>query len=114
MGKCAGTGTTSWKDSKTWNPANGARNDPTYEVLAQATDSDSGRYRRSGRCFIARISLPQLAGTDYCEYCINQAAKPVSQIVIFVSHLVVPEVYRQANLLGMVDWTWQYILWSIR
>ena len=47
-----------------------------------------------GALLYGKNQPPQMAGTDYCECCINQAAKPVGQAVIFVSHLVVPEVYR--------------------
>lgn len=57
---------------------------------------------------------PQLAGPDYYTYYINQDTQPVGRIGIFVSHLVMPEGYRELDFLTLADKSLQYIPWPIR
>jgi protoheme ferro-lyase len=57
---------------------------------------------------------PQLAKTDYYEYYINQDTQPVGRIGIFVSHLVMPETYREDDFYMYASKSLQYIPWPIR
>jgi protoheme ferro-lyase len=57
---------------------------------------------------------PQLAGPDYYEYYINQDVEPIGRIGIFVSHLVMPEDYREEDFVAMAGKSLQYIPWPIR
>lgn len=57
---------------------------------------------------------PQLAKTDYYEYYINQDTQPEGRIGVFVSHLVMPEDYREEDFLALAKKSLQYIPWPIR
>jgi hypothetical protein len=57
---------------------------------------------------------PQLAGPDYYEYYINQDAQPVGKIGVFISHLVMPEDFREEDFITMAGKSYQYIPWPIR
>ncbi|TDJ45153.1 MAG: hypothetical protein E2O50_01935, partial [Gammaproteobacteria bacterium] len=57
---------------------------------------------------------PQLAGTDYYQYYINQDTQPVGKIGIFVSHLVMAENFREEDFIAMAQKSYQYIPWPIR
>jgi protoheme ferro-lyase len=57
---------------------------------------------------------PQLAATDYYQYYVNQDTQPVGKIGIFVSHLVMPEEYREEDFIAIIKRTYQYIPWPIR
>ena len=57
---------------------------------------------------------PQLAGPDYYEYYISQDTQPVGKIGIFVSHLVMPEDFREEDFIAMAGKSYQYIPWPIR
>ena len=57
---------------------------------------------------------PQLAKTDYYDYYINQDTKPEGRIGIFVSHLIMPENYREEDFHYLADKSLQYIPWPIR
>ena len=57
---------------------------------------------------------PQLAKPDYYEYYVNQEAKPEGHIGIFISHLVMPEDYRQEDFYTLAGKSLQYIPWPIR
>jgi len=57
---------------------------------------------------------PQLVGTDYYQYYINQDTQPVGKIGIFVSHLVMPEDYREEDFIALAKKSYQYIPWPIR
>jgi protoheme ferro-lyase len=57
---------------------------------------------------------PQLAKPDYYEYYVNQDTKPVGRIGVFISHLVMPENYRQDDFYTLAGKSLQYIPWPIR
>jgi hypothetical protein len=57
---------------------------------------------------------PQLADPDYLGYYLNQDTKPVGQIGIFASHLVMPEDFREEDFITMAGKSYQYIPWPIR
>ena len=57
---------------------------------------------------------PQLADTNYYEYYINQDTQPEGRIGIFVSHLIMPEDYREEDFLTLAKKSLQYIPWPIR
>ena len=44
---------------------------------------------------------PQLMGTNYYEYYLNQDTQPVGRIGIFASHLVMPENYREEDFIAL-------------
>ena len=46
---------------------------------------------------------PQLAGPDYYSYYLNQDTKPVGRVGIFVSHLVMPEHYREEDFVTYAE-----------
>ena len=57
---------------------------------------------------------PQLAGPDYYEYYIDQDTTPVGRIGVFVSHLIMPEDYRELDFYTLAGKSLQYIPWPIR
>ncbi len=57
---------------------------------------------------------PQLVGPDYYAYYKNQDTSPEGRIGIFVSHLVMPENYREEDFLTYAEKSYQYIPWPIR
>ena len=57
---------------------------------------------------------PQLAGPDYYEYYINQDTRPEGRIGIFISHLIMPEGYREEDFYTLAGKSLQYIPWPIR
>ncbi len=57
---------------------------------------------------------PQLAAPDYYDYYLNQDTRPVGRIGIFVSHLVMPEYYREEDFFMLASKSLQYIPWPIR
>ena len=57
---------------------------------------------------------PQLAEPDYYSYYINQDTQPVGKIGVFISHLVMPENYREEDYLTIAEKSLQYIPWPIR
>ncbi|MGI9343687.1 MAG: hypothetical protein ACR2QV_12620 [Gammaproteobacteria bacterium] len=57
---------------------------------------------------------PQLADPDYLGYYLNQDTRPVGKIGIFVSHLVMPEDFREEDFLTLAAKALQYIPWPIR
>ncbi len=57
---------------------------------------------------------PQLVGPDYYSYYLNQDTRPVGRIGIFVSHLVMPENYREEDFITYAQKSYQYIPWPIR
>ncbi|MDP6617254.1 MAG: hypothetical protein QF790_08840 [Gammaproteobacteria bacterium] len=56
---------------------------------------------------------PQLAKPNYYEYYIDQDTQPVGRIGIFVSHLVMPEDFRQEDFFTFASKALQYIPWPI-
>ena len=57
---------------------------------------------------------PQLAGPDYYSYYMEQDTQPEGRIGIFISHLVMPEDYREEDFFTLADKSLQYIPWPIR
>lgn len=57
---------------------------------------------------------PQLAKPDYYEYYISQDTKPEGRVGIFISHLVMPEDYREEDFYTLAGKSLQYIPWPIR
>lgn len=57
---------------------------------------------------------PQLVGPDYYGYYLNQDTRPEGRIGIFVSHLVMPEDYRQEDFMTLAEKSYQYIPWPFR
>ncbi len=57
---------------------------------------------------------PQLAQPDYYEYYINQDSRPEGRVGIFVTHLIMPENYREEDFFMMARKSLQYIPWPIR
>jgi protoheme ferro-lyase len=67
-----------------------------------------------GAVFVSKNQPPQLAKTDYYEYYINQDTVPVGKIGIFVSHLILPEDFREEDFFVLAGKSLQYIPWPIR
>ena len=57
---------------------------------------------------------PQLADTNYYEYYIRQDTQPEGRIGVFISHLIMPEHYREEDFLTLAKKSLQYIPWPIR
>ncbi len=57
---------------------------------------------------------PQLAGPDYYTYYLNQDTQPEGRIGVFISHLVMPENYREEDFVAIAGKSYQYIPWPIR
>jgi hypothetical protein len=57
---------------------------------------------------------PQLTGPDYFSYYLNQDTKPEGRVGIFISHLVMPEDYREEDFVTYASKSYQYIPWPIR
>lgn len=57
---------------------------------------------------------PQLANPNYYEYYLSQDTQPVGRIGIFVSHLVMPEDFRQEDFFTVSKKALQYIPWPVR
>ncbi|MBT8423249.1 MAG: hypothetical protein HKN56_10560 [Gammaproteobacteria bacterium] len=57
---------------------------------------------------------PQLVGPDYYSYYLEQDTRPVGRIGVFVSHLVLPEDYREEDYVTIAGKSYQYIPWPIR
>ena len=63
---------------------------------------------------VSQNQPPQLAKPDYYEYYINQDTKPEGKIGIFISHLVMPENYREEDFYTLAGKSLQYIPWPVR
>ncbi|MDH3510103.1 MAG: hypothetical protein OER85_04520 [Gammaproteobacteria bacterium] len=62
----------------------------------------------------AKNQPPQLADPDYFGYYLRQDTKPEGKIGIFISHLVMPEDYREEDFFTLAGKSLQYIPWPIR
>ena len=67
-----------------------------------------------GATVVLKNQPPQLAGPDYYQYYINQDTQPVGRIGVFVSHLVMPEDYREEDFVFLAGKSYQYIPWPVR
>jgi hypothetical protein len=63
---------------------------------------------------VAKNRAPQLADPDYYGYYINQDTKPTGKIGIFISHLIMPEDFREEDFFILAGKSLQYIPWPIR
>jgi hypothetical protein len=64
--------------------------------------------------FVAKNQAPQLAKPDYFGYYLNQDTRPEGKIGIFISHLVMPEDFREEDFITLAGKSLQYIPWPIR
>ena len=61
-----------------------------------------------------RTSRRNWLDPDYYSYYIEQDTQPEGRIGIFISHLVMPEDYREEDFFTLADKSLQYIPWPIR